>query len=118
MTEDRFLQLLEQMLDDKLEEKLEDKLEEKLDKKFDEKLDTRFDKFELKLDKKFDEKLAPINNDINILNTKLDKIDWKLEDLSGIVTDMVKQFVTQDEFQQHERRITTLEHGRMMVSDK
>lgn len=38
MTEERFIQILDDMLEEKLDRKLDEKLEEKLDKKLDEKL--------------------------------------------------------------------------------
>jgi hypothetical protein len=83
LTEKRFIELLEQLLEEKLEEKLDKKIDEKLDKKLDEKLDKKLDekldkkfedfekkldrKFEEKLDRKFEEKLTPIYNTLKKL---------------------------------------------------
>lgn len=57
LTEERFIELLEQFIEG-LDKQFDEKLDKKSDKKFDE-LDEKLDKM---LDKKFDKKLKPIND--------------------------------------------------------
>lgn len=86
LTEKRFLELLDIVLDKKLEEKLEQKLEQKLEEKLEEKLEKILDKkLEDKLEKKFEEKLAPIYSSLKALHGfqkhESDAIEYELEEV-------------------------------------
>lgn len=90
MTEERFIQILDDMLEEKLDRKLDEKLEEKLDKKL-------------------DEKLAGLKSDVSVLK----------EDVSGLKEDVLdlKVRVTSLEAGQMELR-QEFTAFRLMVEDE